>query len=349
MQLQLRVDSMFSPEAREMFKQEDERFVPCLLYDARREQQHDVRRLRRSQAATCIDYDDPGGGDLAETLAMAINQEYDGPDEMSWDMSAMQHPRVNIAGVSTKLRFAVGLDTGCQTPVVRTGSTQDLLLKDRRACHVELLGFDDSCLIARETGTLEYYIGSHKISRKVLVVDGLHEDYLDSLSDVADVIFFRGGGSVGLDVGDDLQVFQTKSGASLPTLDVSVGLGQAAEANQTWTIVPTAEIFKCQRVMRGIHDKSFDDDLRKSILAFRKSNGLTVEELVHLKIGHQGWTSALKYELRKIYGSKFELPDCQCNACTAMAPDHDMRHRDVDFEVSLRHCQGSVFLTTCFM
>ena len=276
-------------------------------------------------APTSIDYDDPGGRQIAETLEFMAMTDEAQSDGMTWDMSPVAHPRVSIAGISQRLKFAVGLDTGCQTPVVRRNSPQDLMLRSRSKCHGRLLGFDDSCLVAHEKGVLEYYLGTHKISRTVLVVDGLHEDYLDSLSDVADIIFYRDGGTVGLDIDDDLQIFKTRSDATLPILDMSVTVAQIADGDGAWADVPATDVFNCQRVVRGMHDERFDANLRKIILTFRKTNGLTVEELVHLKLGHQGWTSALKYELRKMYGPKFNLPNCQCSACTAMAPEAPRR------------------------
>ena len=133
--------------------------------------------------------------------------------------------RICQTGISTKLRFAVGIDTGCQTPVVKKGSIQDLLLTNRKKCFVELVGFDDSKLEAHESGTLVYFLGSQRVVRKVLMVEGLHEEYLDSLSDVADLIFYKNGHAVGIDNGSTLQLLRTKQGTSLPTVDATVAPG----------------------------------------------------------------------------------------------------------------------------
>ena len=278
---------------------------------------------------------------MVDTLAMMEDfSDIDMSGGYMWDcVSILEvNRRAKVCQVRTAA-FAVGIDTGCQTPVVRKGSVQDLMLTNRENCHVELVGFDDSKLFALESGVLEYFLGSQKVTRTVLVVDGLHEDYLDSLSGVADLIFFKDGHAVGIDNGDTMHMLKTSTGTSLPTVEATTTVGavtgyrsvtrdfghNSGDAKTTWGGLTMKNIYVCQRVLRGIHVQEFNPALRHRILAFRKRNGLTMEELVHLQLGHQGWTSALRYELRKIYGKGFQLPDCQCNACTALAPEAPRR------------------------
>ena len=198
---------------------------------------------------------------------------------------------------------------------------------------VELIGFEGSSLLAEVSGTLSYFIGPTAFRRHVLVVKGLHEDYLDSLYDVAEVTVFRGGAKIGIGDGISMHIHDAVCDKTMPTLSTSqVKIlapvnSRLLNGPQDWEIgeYEYEQVRRCHQVLRGMADETFQSGLRKSVYAFTRKNGLSLEEVVQSRMAHQGWTDAIARALRKIYGSEFQMPDCQCEACMTLAPESPRR------------------------